>query len=82
MAASVTIARFVKELETLKAEMDAGNLKHSEYDQRLARILSELRERGIDGDRTQVVAAIDDVARRGVITPSVKEHLVKRLGLV
>lgn len=81
MSAPVTLARFVQELEKLKAEMDAGNLKHSEYDQRLARVISELRDRGLDGDRAKVTAALDDVAQRGVITPSVREHLLAKLGL-
>ena len=81
MATSVPIARIVQELEKLKSEMDSGNLKHSEYDQRLARILQELRERGVDGDRAKVTAALDDLIKRGVITPGVRDHLEKRLGL-
>jgi hypothetical protein len=81
MAAPVSIERFVQELEALKKEMDAGKLAHGEYDQRLARALGELRERGLDADRSRVTAAIDDAAKRGIITPAVKNHLVKRLGL-
>lgn len=81
MATPVTIERFVKELEKLRTEMDAGNLQHSEYDQRLARVISELRERGLDGDRTKVTAALDDAAKRGVIPPGVKQHLLTKLGL-
>ncbi len=79
---TIPIGRFVQELEKLKAEMDAGNLQHSEYDQRLARIISELRERKLDADRSEITAAIDAALERGVITPSVKDHLEKRLGLV
>ena len=79
---TITIERFVQELEKLKAEMDAGNLRHSEYDQRLARVISELRERKLDADRPEITAAIDAALERGVITPSVKDHLEKRLGLV
>jgi hypothetical protein len=81
MANPVPIQRIVQELEKLKAEMDAGNLKHSEYDQRLARVLQELRERGVDGDRATITAALDDLSRRGIITPGVRDHLDKRLGL-
>ncbi len=79
---TISIERFVQELEKLKAEMDAGNLRHSEYDQRLARVISELRERKLDADRSEITAAIDAALERGVITPSVKDHLEKRLGLV
>ena len=81
MATPVSIERFKQELEKLKSEMDAGNLKHSEYDQRLARVLQELRERGVDGDRAKVTAALDDLSKRGIITPGVRDHLEKRLGL-
>lgn len=81
MPDSVSVERFVKELEKLKQEMDAGRLKHGEYDQRLARIIQELRERKLDADRAKASAAIQDALQRGIITQSVKDHLMKRLGL-
>lgn len=77
----ITIDHFKQKLEELRQEMDAGRLEHGEYDQRLARLIGELRERKLDADRPQINAALDDLLQRGVITPSVKEHLVKRLGL-
>ena len=82
MAAPITVARFVEQLEKLHEEMTSGRLKHGEYDQRLARTIQELRERGIDGDRAAVTAALEDAHERGIIPDSVKEHLEKRLGLV
>ena len=81
MAAPVSVERFVKQLETLKAEMDAGKLAHGEYDQRLARAIGELRERGLDADRAAVTATIAEAAHRGPLPPAVKDHLLKRLGL-
>ena len=81
MDAPIDIGRFVKELEKLKGEMDAGNLKHSEYDQRLARVIQELRERKLDTDRPRLTSTLDALLERGVITPSVRDHLQKRLGL-
>jgi len=81
MSNPVPIARIVQELEKLKTDMDAGKLKHSEYDQRLARVLQELRERGVDGDRAEVTTALNDLSTRGVITPGVRDHLENRLGL-
>jgi hypothetical protein len=77
----VSTERFLKELEKLKREMDAGKLKSSEYDQRLARVIRELRERGVAADRSQITGFLADAHRRGVITDSVKAHLEKRLGL-
>jgi len=81
MAEPITVERFVQELEKLKQEMDAGTLKHSEYDQRLARVIQELRDRKLDADRAKISGAIEDALKRGIITPGVKDHLEKRLGL-
>ena len=77
----VSIERFVQELEKLRGEMDAGHLKHGDYDQRLARIIQETRAAGLESDRAGITAAIADALSRGVITPAVKSHLEKRLGL-
>jgi hypothetical protein len=77
----VSVQRLVQELEHLKREMDAGALKGGEYDQRLARVIGELRERKLDADRPAIAAALADALARGVITPAVKAHLEKRLGL-
>jgi hypothetical protein len=79
--APVSVERFIEELEKLGKEMNAGTLKRSEYDQRLARIIGELRKQGLDADRPRIIAALDDALARGVITASVKDHLLKRLGL-
>ena len=81
MADAISVERLVQELETLKQEMDAGKLKHGDYDQRLARVIRELRDRKLDADRPKIAAAIEDALKRGIITPGVKEHLEKRLGL-
>ncbi|MDH4044214.1 MAG: hypothetical protein OEW06_07130 [Gemmatimonadota bacterium] len=77
----VTLERFVQEMETLKKEMAVGALRHGEYDQRLARIIGELRERKIDADREQIVSTLDELLKREVITVGVKSHIVKRLGI-
>jgi hypothetical protein len=81
MTNPVSMERFVQALEKLKVEMDAGNLRHGEYDQRLARAIQELRERGLDADRAMMKATIEGLHQRGTITPGVKEHLEKRLGI-
>jgi hypothetical protein len=81
MAEPISVERFVQELEKLKQEMDAGSLKHGDYDTRLARVIQELRDRKVDADRPKITAAIDSALQRGIITPGVKAHLEKRLGL-
>jgi hypothetical protein len=81
MATPVSVERFVQTMEKMKAEMDAGALRHGEYDQRLARAIQELRDRGLEADRAAIQTTIDQLLQRGIITPSVKQHLEKRLGL-
>jgi len=77
----ITIQRFVKELDKLKQDVDAGTLGASDYDGRLARIIGELRERGLDADRAVATAALADAVARFVITSPVETHFQQRLGL-
>ena len=77
----ITIQRFVKELDKLKHEVDAGTLEPENYDGRLARIIRELRERGLDSDRAAATAALADAVARGVLTSPMKDHIQSRLGL-
>ena len=78
--APITLQRFVAELDKLKRETDAGMLKEQDYDARLARIIRELRERGLDADRAVATAALADALQRGVISAPVQAHLQNRLG--
>lgn len=80
--APITLERFLRELDKLKHETDAGGHDSSHYDIRLARILRELRERGLDADRVAATAALADALRKGIITARVADHLHTRLGLV
>jgi hypothetical protein len=77
----ITVDRLTQELEKLHQEMVSGQYGHGEYDQRLARVIQELRDRGIDADRPKIQATLDDALGKGFITPAVKEHMEKRLGL-
>jgi hypothetical protein len=79
--APVTLERLTQELERLKKEMDGGRLVHGEYDQRLARIIGELRERKLDADRGAVNGTLDALLKKGTITPAVRDHIAKRLGV-
>jgi hypothetical protein len=78
--APVTLQRFLDELDKIKQESVAGNLKPENYDSRMARVISELRERGLDADRAAATAALADAVTRGVITREVESHLTRRLG--
>jgi hypothetical protein len=81
MSTPVSLERFVQELERLKKEVDGGRLVHGEYDQRLARVIGELRERKLDADRGAVNSTLDGLLKRGIITPGVRDHIAKRLGI-
>jgi hypothetical protein len=78
---AITLDHFTSKLEQLKQDMDAGNFESGEYDQRLARLIQELRERRIDAERAEITAVLVDLLNRQVITPSVKDHIEKRLGV-
>ena len=78
----ITIQRLVKELEKLKQDMDAGTLQPEDYDGRLARVIRELRERGLDADRAVATAALADAVTRGIITSPTEAHIRSRLDLV
>ena len=77
----ITIERVVRELDKLKQDVDAGTLRPENYDARLARIIGELRERGLDADRAAATAALADAVTRGILTSPMKEHIETRLGL-
>jgi hypothetical protein len=82
MTDPVSLERFVEELKKLKELMVGGELKHHEYDQRLARTIRELRERRLDASREETQEAINKAHEDGTITDGVKYHIEKRLGLI
>jgi hypothetical protein len=81
MPTPVTIDRLRQELQNLKTEMDANRLQTTEYDQRLARIIQELRQNSVDADRPKLNALLDELSANGTVTPSVRSHLEHKLGL-
>ena len=76
--APITLQRLVKELDKLKPEAEAARLKLQDYDGRLARIIRELRERGLDADRAAATAALAKALKRGAITAPVEAKLRQR----
>jgi hypothetical protein len=81
LMAPITIQRFVKELEKLKRDTDAGTLQPEDYDGRLARVIRELRDRGLEADRAVATAALTEAVTRGVISSPTEAHIRNRLGL-
>ena len=79
--ARITLQRLVKELNKLKPEPDAGRLKSHDYARRLARMIQQLRERGLDADRAAATAALAEALKRGAIMAPVEANLHKRPGV-
>ncbi len=78
---AIKLDHLVRKLEDLNDLMRRGQLRHGEYDQRLARLIGELRERRLDAERPDITATLDDLVQRGIITPAVRSHMENRLGL-
>jgi len=78
--APVTLQRFMKELDKIHQEWKDGVLQPENMDSRLARVISELKDRGLDADRATATAALADAVTRGAITAEIREHLQHRLG--
>lgn len=78
---AITLEQLESKLEALKQEMTSGALRTGEYDQRLARLIQEMRDRKIDADRDEIRTKLQELLDKGTITPSGKEHIEKRLGI-
>jgi len=81
MSDEIKLDHLTRKLEELNTLMRSGQLKHGEYDQRLARLIGELRERKLAAERPAIAATFDDLVGRGVITPAVRAHIESKLGL-
>ena len=79
--APITLKRLVKQLDKLKPEADAARLKTRDYARRLARMIQQLRERGLDADRAAATAALAEALERGALTAPMEAHPHNRLGL-
>jgi predicted transcriptional regulator len=77
----IRLERFMKALDQLKRDTETGVVKMQDYDARLARMITELRESGLDADRAEATAALAAALHHGVITAPVEAHLQQRLGL-
>ncbi len=77
----VTPARVAEELKKLSARWKSGELNANEYEHRFARMISELRDRRIDGSRAEILAALSPLFEDGTVTGKDWTRLTKQLGL-
>ena len=77
----VTPARVADELKKLSAQRKDGKLEPDEYEHRFARMITELRERRIDGSRAEILGTLTPLKDQGVISLTDWQRLTKQLGL-
>jgi hypothetical protein len=78
---SIKPARIAQEIAKLSAMRKSGELKADAYDMKFARVIQELRERRIDGNRAEVQAALKPLVDAGDITEKEQFRLLKQLGM-
>ena len=74
--------RLVTELKRLAEGRKTGKYDADEYEHRFALMVGELRDRSIDGNRAEILAALAPLKTDGTLDPAAWERLTKSLGLV
>ena len=77
----VSPARVAEEVRRLSARRQQGELQADEYEHRFSRMISELRDRRIDGSRAEIMAALEPLRLEGIVSDSDWRRLVQQLGL-
>jgi hypothetical protein len=77
----ITPALVAEELRKLSSERAAGGVKPDEYEHRFARMVSELRDRRIDGSRAEILATLTPLLQEGVVSAEDWRRLTRQLGL-
>jgi hypothetical protein len=77
----ITPARVAEEIRKLSSQRKEGKLEADEYEHRFARMITELRERRIDGNRAEILATLTPLKDQGIITAPEWSRLTKQLGL-
>jgi hypothetical protein len=78
----VTPARVAEELKKLSSQRKEGKLAPDEYEHRFSRMITELRERRIDGSRAEILGTLTPLKDQGIISLGDWQRLIKQLGLV
>jgi len=77
----VTPARVAEELRKLSTQRASGNLEPDEYEHRFSRMITELRDRRIDGSRTEILGTLTPLLQEGVVSAEDWRRLTRQLGL-
>jgi hypothetical protein len=74
-------ARVAEELKKLSSQRNEGKLAPDEYEHRFSRMITELRERRIDGSRAEILGTLTPLKEQGVISVADWQRLIRQLGL-
>ena len=77
----VSPARVAEELRKLSTQRQSGTLKPDEYEHRFSRMISELRDRRIDGNRADILATLTPLLEQGIVSAEDWRRLTRQLGL-
>ncbi|MEO7986699.1 MAG: hypothetical protein ABI766_09205 [Gemmatimonadales bacterium] len=77
----ITPARVAEELRSLSDKRKNGELEADEYEHRFSRMISELRDRRIDGSRAEILATLTPLLTDGVVSAEDWRRLTRQLGL-
>lgn len=78
---SIAPARVAAELKRLSDGRAKGEFDRDEYEHRFSRMITELRDRRIDGSRDEILAALTPLRNDGTVNALDWERLTKQLGL-
>ena len=74
-------ARVAEELKKLSNQRNEGKLAPDEYEHRFSRMITELRERRIDGSRAEILGTLTPLKEQGVVSVADWQRLIRQLGL-
>jgi hypothetical protein len=77
----ITPARVAEELRKLCSQRKEGKLAPDEYEHRFSRMITELRERRIDGSRADILSTLTPLKDQGVVSLEEWQRLTRQLGL-
>ena len=77
----VAPSRVAAELRRLSDGRASGEFDRDEYEHRFSRMISELRDRRIDGSRAEILAALAPLKDAGTVDLRDWDRLVRQLGL-
>ena len=77
----ISPARVATELRKLSEGRKSGQYDADEYEARFARMIGELRDRQIAGDRAEIMAELTPLSQDGTLDPVAWRRLTRSLGL-